>query len=70
MDDIGTRIEKLAVRTTAGDIFTGDESAKLAALIFKRFGREVEPAVAAWRRMLGNNTTSADFLELVEWAET
>jgi hypothetical protein len=49
------------VTTTAGERFSASESAKLAFLVFKRFGRDVAAAASAWRRLLGNSTPDAAF---------
>jgi len=62
--DRASAIEKCAVRTTSGETFTGADSARLAALILRRFGGEIEAAAAAWRRMLGNGCGDADFAAL------
>ncbi len=48
------------------EVFTGYQSAKLAALVFLRFGRDYESALHAWRRLLQNGTPSEQFAELVE----
>ena len=47
------------------EVFTGYQSAKLAALVFLRFGRDEIPAIAAWRRLLQNTTPIEQFAELV-----
>jgi len=41
--------------TTAGEIFSEDDSNKMAYMVYKRFGRDEEVAVKAWRRMLQNS---------------
>jgi len=48
------------------ELFTGYQSAKLAALVFLRFGRDPESALAAWQRMLQNNAPRSHYEELVE----
>lgn len=58
------------ITTTAGEPFTPSDSADLARLVYKRFGRDSEAATAAWRRMLGNSCPVADFMALVECPET
>lgn len=58
-------LDKLTVTTTSGDTFTGKDHAKLAQLIYARFGRDLSAATAAWRRMLQNSCTEADFEALV-----
>ena len=56
------------VTTTNKEVFSVDESAELARLVFKRFGRDEEVATAAWRRMLGNSCTVSQFRQLVNHA--
>ena len=56
----------LSVTTTAGEKFTEADSRKLATLIFKRFGREIVSATAAWNRMLQNNCNTRQFEALVD----
>ena len=64
------------VKTTAGERFSASESAKLAFLVFKRFGRDVAAGASAWRRLLGNSTPDADFEALakegaqIAWEDT
>jgi len=53
------------ITTTAGEVFSGEDTELMALLVYKRFGRDQEAATAAWRRLLGNNATTADFLRLV-----
>jgi hypothetical protein len=57
------------VTTTDGQLFTHMEHVDLARLVFKRFGHDPDVATAAWRRLLGNGTSTADFLRLVEYPE-
>jgi hypothetical protein len=57
------------VTTTNGEIFTAVEHVDLARLIHKRFGRDIESACAAWRRLLENNTTVSQFKELLYYGE-
>jgi hypothetical protein len=60
----------LDISTTAGETFTAEESYQLAALIYKRFGREATVAAAAWRRLFRNSCTDAQFVSLVDaWDE-
>lgn len=54
-------LDKLTVSVAGGEDFTGDESAALCALILKRFGYELAPAAAAYRRLLGNSCPDEDF---------
>jgi len=58
------------ITTTDGTPFTPADSADLARLVYKRFGRDPDAATAAWRRMLGNSCEVSDFMALVECPET
>jgi len=58
-----------AIATTNREVFTSAESVDLARLIFKRFGRDLEAATAAWRRLLQNSCTKEDFAALLDYAE-
>lgn len=55
----------LTVTTTSGERFTEAQSCELAWLIYLRFGREVAAAAEAWRRMLLNSCTDAQYARLV-----
>lgn len=55
------------VTTTAGETFSYEESCQLAGLIFKRFGRDIAAAAAAWRRLLQNSCTDEQFQEMVDF---
>ena len=57
---------RIVATTTNGEPFSYGESCYLAALIFKRYGRDEESAAAAWRRMLQNGTTTRMFMDLVK----
>jgi hypothetical protein len=57
------------VTTTGGETFTFSDSAKLAALIHKRFGRDVTVSAAAYRRLLANNVPDDEFLGLATAGE-
>lgn len=59
-------LHKLDVTTTNGQTFSGADHARMAALIFRRFGEDTAVACAAWRRLLGNSTTEADFAALAK----
>ena len=52
--------------TTAGEIFTKKETVNLARLVFKRFGNDLDSATDAWQRLLQNNCSPVEFLELLE----
>lgn len=53
------------ITTTAKEIFYGDESCRMAALIYKRFGNNLELATKKWREMLQNSTSMEDMVLLV-----
>ena len=55
----------LDVTTTSGQKFSGEDSAKLAYLVFRRFGDDYEAGAEAWRRMLQNDCPTYKFEELV-----
>jgi hypothetical protein len=57
------------ITTTNGESFPGTESAILAFLIYKRFGRDLFLACSKWRKMLGNDTPSEEFEKLVRAGE-
>ncbi len=59
-------LDQLQVTTTAGEVFTGAESALLAHLINKRFGYDTALAATKWRNLLQNNTPDHIFAELAE----
>jgi hypothetical protein len=46
-------------------VFTERDSAALAFLIFRRWGRDLAAATSAWRRLLGNSCTEDQFAALV-----
>jgi len=54
------------LKTTLGEVFPGSDSALLAYLIFRRFGRDLALAHQRWSALLGNNATLDAFRELVE----
>jgi len=57
------------VTTTAGERFSASDSAKLAFLIYKRFGRDLSTAAVAWRRLLQNSTPESAFRSLASEGE-
>jgi len=59
-------LSNLTVTTTNGSKFTGEDSARLAFLIYRRFGCHLEGACEAWRRMLQNDCPLSAFADLVE----
>lgn len=58
-------MEKNAVVTTNGEGFSEQDHADMAWLVYRRFGRDGIAAAAAWRRLLQNNCTDAQFRELM-----
>jgi hypothetical protein len=58
-----------SVTTTAGERFSAQDSANLAHLIWRRFGKDYEAGVVAWRRLLQNSCPLEDFRALVAKAE-
>lgn len=54
------------VTTTAGETFSFEEHCQLAALVFKRFGRDIPAAASAWRRLLQNCCSDEQFKEMVD----
>jgi hypothetical protein len=53
------------ITTTADEVFSHSDSARMAALIYRRFGRDMLSARDAWQRLLENNTDLAQFKKLV-----
>lgn len=54
------------ITTTARETFTDEDTRAMARLVFKRFGRDIGAATAAWRRMLQNSATESDFAKLLD----
>lgn len=50
--------------TTADEVFTDKEHQLLAAFVYKRFGWDPAAAAAAWRRMMQNDCSDQQFLDL------
>lgn len=59
-------MDNLTVRTTNGELFTGDQSCELAYLIYLRFGSDDEAAHIAWKRLLQNNCPFVSYMRMVE----
>jgi hypothetical protein len=53
------------IMTTSGETFTHEQSADLALMIYRRFGRDRDAARAAWNRMLQNNCDITQFTDLL-----
>lgn len=64
--DLMFQTSKPTITTTAGESFTWEEHKSLARLVYKRFGRNLEAAAAAWRRLLENSCQVSDFARLLE----
>lgn len=45
--------------------FSYDESADLAFLVYRRFGRDAAAASSAWSRLMQNATSPASFRRLI-----
>lgn len=56
----------LDVTTTNREVFKAEESSRMAQLVFKRFGRDLEAATRAWNRMMQTNIEPRTFKGLVE----
>lgn len=55
----------LSVTTTCGEVFSENDTADLAFMVYRRFGRDIDYAHSAWMRLLGNNCTVRSFENLV-----
>lgn len=55
------------ITTTSGKPFPHEDSAKMARMVFRRFGEDLEAATAAWNRMLGTALAPEGFKELMEY---
>jgi hypothetical protein len=53
------------IKTTAGEIFSYEDSATVAYLIYRRFGRDFVVAHAAWMRLFQDNCSMQQFKEMV-----
>ncbi len=56
--------------TVSGERFPKEDSALLALLIYRRFGRNAIAATAAWRRLLMNDCRIEEFQRLIDYAQT
>lgn len=56
----------LDVTTTNGEVFTEQDSAELAYLVWRRWGKDDEAAAAAWRRLHQNSCPTSQFVALVK----
>lgn len=57
------------IRTTRGERFSYSDSADMAWLVYRRFGRDLVSATRAWNRMLQNNCNETQFQELVQYSQ-
>lgn len=62
-------VSELGVTTTAGERFSGEDSAAMALLIWRRWGRDDEAAAVAWRRLMQNSCPDHQFMRLVRFAQ-
>jgi len=53
------------ITTTNGERFSLQDSANMAWLVYRRFGRDLIEAAAAWNRLLGNNCDVSQFEKLL-----
>lgn len=58
------------VRTTCGELFTGEESALLAYGIYKRFGCDIRAALKAYERLMQSDPTEEGFGALICFGES
>lgn len=56
---------KLDVYTENKEVFTESDSCDLAWLIYRRFGRNLDNACQAWRRLLINDCSVNEYKNLV-----
>jgi len=52
-----------------GKIFSEQDAALLALLVYRRFGCQMLPATHAWQRLMQNTTSIHDFRLLVRMAQ-
>ncbi len=62
----GTQTDDNSISTTKGERFSHEDSADLAWMIYRRFGRNIVAAADAWRRLLQNNCSNTQFHQLVQ----
>lgn len=55
----------LSVTTTCGEVFSENDAADLAFMVYRRFGRDINAAHLAWMRLLVNNCPIYSFEGLV-----
>lgn len=55
----------MCTTTTRGEIFTNQDTAQMAWLIYRCFGRDPQASLAAWQRLLQNNCDTVAFMALV-----
>lgn len=54
------------VRTTNNDVFSATDTQHLATLIWRRWGQDTAAAAIAWRRLMQNNCSDAQFAQLLD----
>lgn len=57
------------VTTTKGEKFTHEDHMDLAALIFRRWGRDPAAFCVAWRRLFQNDAPDSEIMKLVPHPE-
>lgn len=58
-----------AIRTTNEELFSFADSADMAWMVYRRFGRDLVSATAAWNRLMQNNCNATQFSELVSYSQ-
>lgn len=58
------------IKTISGEVFTGSESAELAFLLLKRWGRDEAAAASAWRRLTDSDLSTPEFVSLARSGES
>lgn len=54
------------IKTINGEIFSHEKSCELAYLIYERFGKDLDSAHSAWRRLLQNNCSKNQYNDLIK----
>lgn len=49
-----------------GDIWNGEDTCALAGMIYRRWGRDLNSAAAAYRRLMQNSCTDDQFAEMLQ----
>jgi hypothetical protein len=59
-------MSKLNITTTNGETFTYRQTCEMAHSIYLRFGRDLSASVGAWSRLMQNDTSTGQFLDLLQ----